>query len=156
MGLKGAASSLMQAYKCWSLWFLLPAACWSGLEEQLLQRPEGEALGATGKILQEKTRDTARDLIVGAGLWGHDRDEYFSKEVGVKCFRGNFRETLHIWHLQIATVGGVLSPRKKIWSWDMTAAKFYHRPSHLYVGQTVHHVGDWSVLQLQESRSLMS
>lgn len=57
MGLKDAASSLMQAYKCWSLWSLLPAACWSGLEEQLLQRPEDEVLGATGKTLQERARD---------------------------------------------------------------------------------------------------
>lgn len=70
MGLKGAASSLMQAYKCWSLWSLLPAVCWSGLEEQLLQRPEDEALGATGRILQEKTRGS---LWLNCGGWGHDR-----------------------------------------------------------------------------------
>lgn len=55
MGLKGALPSVMQAYKCWSLWSLLPAACWSGREEQLLQRPEDGALGATGKTLQERT-----------------------------------------------------------------------------------------------------
>lgn len=45
MGLKGAVSSVMEAYKCWSLWSLPPAVCWSGHEESFMQRQE-EALSA--------------------------------------------------------------------------------------------------------------
>lgn len=86
MGLKGALPSVMQAYKCWSLWSLLPAACWSGREEQLLQRPEDGALGATGKTLQERTGGVSTWIDCG-GLpvtsWCNFKDEYLSKEAGV-------------------------------------------------------------------------
>lgn len=44
MGLKGAVSSGMEAYKCWSLWSLPPAFCWIGHEEQCTQRQEEKGL----------------------------------------------------------------------------------------------------------------
>lgn len=91
MGLKGAVSSVMEAYKCWSLWSLPPAACWSGHEEQLTQRQEDEALRAGKRYNRWGTAREEVGLCVDGGwgwivsLWYNFYAKLFYRE-GLWCF----------------------------------------------------------------------
>lgn len=73
MGLKGGVSSVMEAYKCWSLWSLPPAACWSVHEELSCRGKERLYVllkGTAGEALPE--RGWGGSVPTGGGWVGMD------------------------------------------------------------------------------------
>lgn len=69
MGLKDAVSSGMEAYKCWSLWSLPPAACWRGHEEQFAHRQEEALLADKRYPRWGAAREEVRLCVDGGWGW---------------------------------------------------------------------------------------
>lgn len=159
MGLKGAASSGMEAYKCWSFWSLLPAAWWSGHEEQYTQRPEEEGLRADkGYHRWGTAREEVRLCVDGGWVWfvslwcSFSKGEKFSVcACRSKRFCPILSETRFCQSAQSEKLFKT-KIKQKVLNWEINLLAFLFESCQsfaidrlFYVGHRMQHVGHWSL-----------